>query len=187
MAHLLIYLYLASLIFIPVVLLRKYEPAAAVAWMLMDWWQMKKPTALGTASGAIAGLATITPACGYVGPLAAIVIGVFAGLFCRFMVQWRTRNRIDDSLDAFGVHGMGGMAGAFMTGIFASYTATGLLHGGVKLMLAQLVAIAVVLVYSVVVSFVLLKILDRTMGLRVNHQEEFMGLDLALHGEAAYE
>ncbi len=162
--------------------------AAALTWMLLDWIFFKKPTALGTASGAVAGLVAITPAAGFVGPMSAIAIGITAGWFCRFIVRWRTRRGIDDSLDAFGVHGMGGMAGALLTGVFASYAGkTGLIQGNVAQFIEQVIGVVATAVYAVVMSFIILKVLDVTMGLRVNNQEEFQGLDLSQHGEAAYE
>ncbi len=161
--------------------------SAAITWMMLDWIGFKKPTALGTASGAVAGLVAITPAAGYVGPLSAIIIGAVAGFFCRFMVRWRTRRGIDDSLDAFGVHGMGGLAGALLTGVFASYASKGLLHGDAAQLGKQILGALATAVYAPLVSFIILKTLDLTIGLRVNGQEEFQGLDLAQHGEAAYE
>lgn len=160
----------------------------ALTWMVLDWIFFKKPTALGTASGAVAGLVAITPAAGFVSPMAAIVIGAFAGWFCRFIVRWRTKRGIDDSLDAFGVHGMGGLAGALLTGVFASYGGkTGLIHGNVAQFLEQVLGVAATAVYAVVMSIIILKVIDVTIGLRVNGQEEFQGLDLSQHGEAAYE
>lgn len=171
--------------------------AGAVAWMLIDWTQKDKPTVLGAASGAVAGLVAITPASGFVGPLSAIVIGGIAGMICAWAVTWRARKGIDDALDAFGVHGVGGTLGAILTGLFASTYLNaaagrdGLITGGFKsdgfgLMFDQFIAIVVTIAYTLIVSFVLLKVLDKTMGLRVDLEEEQMGLDLTQHGEAAY-
>jgi len=176
--------------------------AGAFAWMMVDWLTKDKPTALGAASGAVAGLVAITPASGFVGPLSAAVIGAIAGIVCSYAVTWRARKGIDDALDAFGVHGVGGTIGAVLTGVFASsylnpalsstaedgtVTKTeGLIHGNVSLVVAQLTAVGITIVFTCVVSYVLLKVLDLTMGLRVTPEEEQMGLDLTQHGEAAY-
>ncbi|MCX7016550.1 MAG: ammonium transporter [Candidatus Sumerlaeota bacterium] len=160
--------------------------SAALTWMILDWVFYKRPTALGAASGAVAGLVAITPAAGFVTPLSALVIGILGGAVCRQAVQWRTRRRIDDSLDAFGVHGVGGLTGALATGLFASVGEKGLFLGNAKQLLEQGIAAGATLVYAVVVSFILLKVLDATMGLRVDAREEFEGLDLSQHGEAGY-
>lgn len=165
--------------------------AGAVAWMFTDWITKDKPTLLGAASGAVAGLVAITPASGFVGMLSACVIGIAAGVICSYAVTWRARRGIDDALDAFGVHGVGGTLGALLTGVFASKYlnaggADGLIHGNAKLVLIQGYAIVATILYTVIVSYVLLKALDLTMGLRVSTDEEQMGLDLTQHGEAAY-
>lgn len=166
--------------------------SAALTWMCLDWMFFKKPTALGMASGAVAGLVAITPAAGYVTPLPAIAIGVLAGAACRQVVQWRTRRGIDDSLDAFGVHGIGGTVGALLTGVFAgvlsagAIEAKGLLLGNVDQFVEQAIAVGATIVYAAAVSFVILKVLDITVGLRVNERDEFEGLDLTQHGEAGY-
>ena len=166
--------------------------AGAVAWMLVDWIFKDKPTLLGAASGAVAGLVAVTPAAGFVGPLSGIVIGLVAGVVCSYACTWRARRGIDDALDAFGVHGVGGTIGAVMTGVCASpflnaaVTNPGLLHGGVKLLVLQVIAIVATVAYTLIVSFVILKALDLTMGLRVTTEEEQMGLDLTQHGESAY-
>jgi ammonium transporter, Amt family len=167
--------------------------AGAVAWMIVDWTTKEKPTLLGAASGAVAGLVAVTPASGYVGPVSAMAIGTAAGIACSWAVNWRARKGIDDALDAFGVHGVGGTIGAILTGVFASAylndsigTSQGLIHGGVRLLLAQLAATVVTIVYAGAVSFVILKMLDVTMGLRITDEEEQMGLDLTQHGESAY-
>jgi Amt family ammonium transporter len=165
----------------------------ALAWLVYDWVAKEKPTALGTASGAVAGLVAITPASGYVGPLSAFAIGGAAGFVCAWAVTWRARRGIDDALDAFGVHGVGGTLGALLTGVFASNwinssigSNVGLIHGGWRLILSQLIAVAVTIVYTCVVSFLILKIVDWTVGLRVSDEDERTGLDLTQHGESAY-
>lgn len=176
--------------------------SGAFAWMLTDWLTKDKPTALGLASGAIAGLVAITPASGFVGPLSAAIIGAVAGVLCSYAVTWRARRGIDDALDAFGIHGVGGTIGAILTGVFASAYLNpalistddagvetrieGLIHGNASLLGAQFMAVGITLVFTLVVSWVLLKVLDLTMGLRVSTEEEQMGLDLTQHGEAAY-
>jgi Amt family ammonium transporter len=158
----------------------------------MDWIVKGKPTALGLASGAVAGLVAITPASGYVGPISAILIGVAGGCVCFTAVSLRTKTGMDDSLDVFGVHGIGGTFGALLTGLFAQKLvnpagADGLLFGNPRLFGTQLVAVAATWAYSIAVTFVLLKILDATMGLRVDEGQEDEGLDVSQHGESAYE
>ncbi|MCX8038052.1 MAG: ammonium transporter [Candidatus Sumerlaeia bacterium] len=160
--------------------------AAALTWMLLDWASFGKPTALGTASGAVAGLVAITPAAGFVTPLAAIVIGCAGGAACRQVVVWRTRRGIDDSLDAFGVHGIGGMTGALLTGVLATVGASGLIAGNVRQLVVQVIGVVVTAAYALGVSFIILKALDASIGLRVSEREEMEGLDLSQHGEAAY-
>jgi Amt family ammonium transporter len=146
---------------------------------------------LGTCSGAVAGLVCITPASGYVQPMAAIIMGLAAGLVCCYAcLSLKMRLGYDDSLDAFGVHGLGGTLGAVLTGIFATKAVfgdkpLGLLERG-DLLVAQLGATAVTWVYAAVVTVVLLKLLDATMGLRVTQQAETQGLDLSQHGEEGY-
>ena len=166
--------------------------AAALAWMFMDWIIKGKPTALGAASGAVAGLVAITPASGYVGPLSAICIGLAGGCVCFAAVSLRTRTRVDDSLDVFGVHGIGGTLGALLTGLFAQKLVNpagdnGLLFGNPSLFGTQVLAVAATWTYSIAVTFILLKVLDATMGLRVDEGQEDEGLDVSQHGESAYE
>jgi Amt family ammonium transporter len=166
--------------------------SAALAWMFMDWIVRGKPTALGMASGAVAGLVAITPASGYVGPMSAIVIGLAGGCVCFTAVSLRTRTGMDDALDVFGVHGIGGTLGALLTGLFAQKLvnpagSNGLLFGNPSLLGTQVVAVAATWAYSIAVTFVLLKILDATMGLRVEESQEDEGLDVSQHGESAYE
>jgi Amt family ammonium transporter len=165
--------------------------SAALGWVTMDWVVKGRPTALGAASGAVAGLVAITPASGYVGPLSAIVIGAAAGCVCFLAVTLRAKTTVDDSLDVFGVHGTGGTLGALMTGLFAQRAvnaagADGLFFGNAGLFGVQAVAVLATWAYSAAVTYVLLKVLDLTMGLRVNAEQEDEGLDVAEHGESAY-
>jgi Amt family ammonium transporter len=155
--------------------------AAALAWMFAEWAAKGKPSVLGIVSGAVAGLVAITPASGFVGTLGALVIGVAAGVICFWSATWlKHKLGYDDSLDAFGVHCVGGVVGAILTGVFAVKDIGGA-DGNVML---QLKGVATTLIYSGVVSFVLLKVIDAVMGLRVAEEEEREGLDLVLHGEA---
>jgi Amt family ammonium transporter len=168
--------------------------AAALSWMFAEWITRGKPSVLGIISGAVAGLVAITPASGFVLPGGALVIGLVAGVVC-FWASTSLKKALgyDDSLDAFGVHGIGGFVGAVLTGVFAvgaiSATADspggspGLLEGNAGQVLTQLYGIAVVVIYDAVVSFIILKVLDAIMGLRVGDEAERDGLDLALHGE----
>ena len=164
--------------------------AAACVWMAIEWVKYGKPSVLGICTGAVAGLATVTPASGFVGPLGALVIGAAAGGVC-FVCATSVKRFIgyDDSLDAFGVHGVGGLLGTVLTAVFAAkalggYTPNGL---GIGAQLgAQLLGVAVTLVWSGVVSVVLLKVLDATVGLRVKPQEEMDGLDITQHNEQGY-
>jgi Amt family ammonium transporter len=153
---------------------------AALAWMFVEWIVKGKPSALGIASGAVAGLVAITPASGYVGVLGAIVIGIAAGVICFWSATWlKGKLGYDDSLDAFGVHGIGGIVGALLTGVFAVKDIGGA-DGSVIL---QAKGVLTTLIYSGIVSFVLLKVIDMVMGLRVAEDEEREGLDVVLHGE----
>ena len=165
--------------------------AAAVAWVLMDWMVKGTPTALGAASGAVAGLVAITPASGYVGPMPAIIIGAAGGCVCFFAITLRMKTGVDDSLDVFSVHGVGGTLGALMTGLFASKLINpagndGLFFGNPGLLGTQVIAVLATWLYAAVVTFVLLKVLDAVMGLRVDAQQEDDGLDVTQHGESAY-
>jgi Amt family ammonium transporter len=155
--------------------------AAALGWMFAEWISKGKPSVLGIASGAVAGLVAITPASGFVGPTPAVVIGVAAGVLC-FIAATSLKHALgyDDSLDAFGVHGIGGIIGALLTGVFVSKEISGV-DGSV---LIQLKGVAVTLIYGFVVSFVILKIIDVTIGLRVSEEQEREGLDISLHGES---
>jgi Amt family ammonium transporter len=165
--------------------------AAALSWAATEWLRHGKPTTLGAASGAVAGLVAITPASGFVAPLPAILIGALAGLVCYGAVQVKWRAGYDDSLDVVGVHGAGGTLGALATGVFAatavnSAGANGLVLGNPHLLAAQAVAVAATIGYSFVVSLILLKLVDLTIGLRVGADEEEVGLDQSQHAEAAY-
>jgi Amt family ammonium transporter len=155
--------------------------AAALGWMFAEWISKGKPSVLGIASGAVAGLVAITPASGFVGPTPAVVIGVVAGVLC-FISATSLKHVLgyDDSLDAFGVHGVGGIIGALLTGVFVSKEISGV-DGSV---LIQLKGVAVTLIYGFVVSYVILKVIDLTIGLRVTEEQEREGLDISLHGES---
>jgi Amt family ammonium transporter len=165
---------------------------AGLAWSVMDLIFNKRPTVLGIISGAVAGLVAITPASGFVNPMGALCIGASAGVICYLSVAFmKAKLGYDDALDAFGVHGVGGFWGAIATGLWATKSvnaagADGLFYGNPGLFVIQLKAALITVVYSLVVSFVLLKIVDLVMGLRTDEQEERIGLDLTEHREAAY-
>ncbi len=165
---------------------------AAVAWAVLEWMTRKRPTVLGIISGAVAGLVAVTPASGFVTPLGAMGIGALAGLVC-YVAVVVVKNKLgyDDSLDAFGVHGVGGMLGALATGLWATTVvnpagADGLFHGGAKLLLMQLIALLACAAYSFLLSYGLLKLVDKVVGLRVSADNENIGLDLTQHRESAY-
>jgi Amt family ammonium transporter len=165
--------------------------AGTLSWVFTEWIHRGKPTVLGAASGCIAGLGTITPASGFVQPAAAVVIGLAAGALCYVAVMMKGRFGYDDSLDVVGVHCVGGTLGTLATGLFATTAvnaagANGLLFGNPRQLAVQAIASGVILVYSFVVSYVLLKVLDRVMGLRLADEHEIMGMDLSQHGEAGY-
>ncbi|HOW87524.1 MAG TPA: ammonium transporter [Candidatus Omnitrophota bacterium] len=166
--------------------------AAGLTWSLLEWKISSKPTMLGMITGAVAGLVAITPAAGFVTPIDAIWIGAGVSLICYFFVAVvKTKLGYDDSLDAFGVHGIGGIWGALATGLWATKTVNpagndGLFYGNPGLFLIQLKAVAVTIVYSFIISWVLLKIVDAVMGLRVSEDEERIGLDLTQHRESGY-
>ena len=164
--------------------------AAALTWMALGWFY-RRPSALGVATGVIAGLVAITPAAGFVDPMAGIPIGIVASLVCYYCMLLRTRRGIDESLDVWAVHGMGGIWGALATGIFASAAvnsagADGLLWGNAMLFVKQLAAIGAVAAFAFSATWVLGKIVDVTIGLRVKEDEEIVGLDISQHGERAY-
>ncbi len=160
--------------------------AGGLSWMAAEWVHRGKPTVLGIASGIIAGLATITPGAGFVGPMAAIIIGLVAGTMCYVAVVWKMKLGYDDSLDVVGIHGVGGLIGILATGLFASVGATGLFFGNADLFGIQVFLALVTLAFSVVGTYLILKIVDLTIGLRISPQDEEMGLDLSQHSERAY-
>jgi len=173
--------------------------AGTLAWAGMEWITRGKPSVLGAASGAVAGLVCITPAAGFVQPMPAFVMGIAVGIIC-FLACTKLKATFgyDDSLDAFGVHGVGGTLGAILTGVFATREVAdpvlvsgggnpvGLVDGNTSLLIGQLVAVAITWVLAAVATFIILKILDVTMGLRVRRDEELQGLDLSQHGEEGY-
>ncbi len=158
----------------------------------MEWQQDGAPTVLGIVTGVVAGLVAITPACGFVSPLSAIPIGLIAGILCYFAVaKIKPALGYDDSLDVFGVHGIGGIWGTLATGLFAatainSSGADGLLFGNAKLLLIQTIYLVVCIAYALAVTWILYKIVDALVGMRVDKQSELIGLDLTQHNEAAY-
>ena len=165
--------------------------ASAVSWMLVDWIWKGKPSAVGISIGAVAGMVAITPAAGYVGPSAAILIGLGSGVFSNLVSNWRARTHLDDSLDVFACHGMGAIWGMLATGIFASVAinsagANGLLNGNPGLLGVQALGVAVVAAFSFFGSYGLLKLINVFTPLRVSPAEEEAGLDLSEHGEEAY-
>jgi Amt family ammonium transporter len=165
--------------------------AAALSWMLMDWIFRGKPTVLGAASGAVAGLVAITPASGFVGPISSIIIGLGAGIICSTACNVKTKLGYDDSLDVVGVHGIGGTWGALATGLFASKAINaagndGLFFGNPHQLWIQFIAVAATWVFAIVGTFIILTILKAIMGLRVSGEEEQMGLDLSQHNEKSY-
>ena len=159
--------------------------------MFTEWLSRGKPTVLGAASGAVAGLVAITPASGFVGPMSALVIGAVAGGLCYTACNVKGRLGYDDALDVVGVHGVGGTWGALATGLFASKAingagADGLLFGNPAQLTTQLIAVAATIVLAVAATFVILKIVDALVGLRVTEEDEVAGLDLSQHSETAY-
>jgi len=165
--------------------------AAAVSWMFTDWVRKGKPSAIGLSVGAVAGLVAITPASGYVGPMPSIIIGLVAGVLCNYVGSLRARTRLDDSLDVFACHGAGGMWGTIATGLFASTLINsggpnGLFYGNPAQLGIQVVAVVIVAAFSFVGSYVLLRLINLVMPLRVSPQDEDAGLDLSQMGEEAY-
>jgi len=164
---------------------------AALTWMTVSWWHKKQPSVIGAAAGAVAGLVAITPASGFVNVMGAIVIGFGAGVVCYLAIQLRERIHVDDALDVWAVHGIGGTWGALATGLFAtvainSTAANGLFYGNPKQVLIQLVAIGAAWGWSIAGTFVILKVVNLFVPLRVHEDEEILGLDLSQHGEPAY-
>jgi len=165
---------------------------AALTWMFAEWAMHGKPSVLGIVSGAVAGLVAITPACGSVGPIGALVIGAAAGLICFISaVKLKRIFGYDDSLDVFGVHAVGGIVGALLVGVFAAPSLGGIGFGSgndsiVAQVMVQAKSVGVTILYTAVVSFIILKVLDLVIGLRVTEEQESEGLDMALHDERGY-
>lgn len=165
--------------------------AAALAWMFSEWLFHGKPSVLGIASGAVAGLVAITPACGFVGPMGALAIGIAAGVLC-YLAATKLKNALgyDDSLDVFGVHAIGGIVGALLTGVFVAGPLGGVgLAEGVSIgqqVGKQAIGVVATIVYTGAASFIILKVIDAVIGLRVSSDEESEGLDIALHDERGY-
>ena len=165
--------------------------AATLMWVVIEWLHRGKPTMFGAATGAIAGLATVTPASGFISPTSALIIGLAAGSVCYVALNLKSKLGYDDSLDAFGVHGVGGIIGTLATGLFAQVLinpggSNGLFFGNPKLFLIQLMAVGVTVLYSFVITFVILKVISWTVGLRVEDEDERKGLDISQHGERGY-
>ena len=164
---------------------------AALSWMFMEWWHRGKPTTLGAASGAVAGLVAITPGSGFVGPVSAIIIGALGGVICYGGVLLKSRLGYDDSLDVVGIHGLGGTWGALATGLFASTKinpdgANGLFLGNPGQLWIQIVSVVATMVFAFIMTLIILKIIDGLIGLRISEEEEVKGLDISLHNEAGY-
>ena len=165
--------------------------AALLSWLIAEWLVQGKPTTLGAASGAIAGLVAITPGAGFVSPISAVLIGLVAGALCYFAVLAKSRIGYDDALDVVGVHGVGGLWGALATGLFATTAVNaagkdGLFFGNPQLLGIQAMDALTTIAYSVVVTFIILKVVDLVIGLRVSEEEEEQGLDLTQHSEIGY-
>ncbi|QER41912.1 ammonium transporter [Thermodesulfobacterium sp. TA1] len=164
---------------------------AALSWMFTEWLHAKKPTVLGLASGAVAGLVAITPAAGFVNVVGALIIGLFAGIIPYFMVAIvKHKLRYDDALDVFGIHGIAGILGAILTGVFAdpsiNEAGRGILYGNPNQVLIQLLAVGLTIIYDGIMTFLILIVIKIMIGLRVNHEEEITGLDKSQHGESSY-
>ncbi len=162
----------------------------ALGWMVSDWVRHRRPTLLGLVSGAVAGLVAITPAAGFVSPSAAIVIGVVGGYVCSLVVNLKERFGYDDSLDVVGIHMVGGIIGSVLTGVFSSAAYggfDGLIYGGFSFFGKQVGAVLAVVAFSFCATWLLAKILDKTIGLRAGAEEEIIGLDISQHGEDAYQ
>ena len=163
----------------------------AISWIIFEWIHRGKPTTLGVASGAVAGLVAITPASGFVGPMSSIIIGFLAGAFCYGGVLLKARLGYDDSLDVVGIHGVGGTWGALATGLFASTEinpggANGLFFGNPGQLWIQFVSVLVTMAFAFIMTLIILKVVDKLVGLRITEEEERMGMDTAIHNEAGY-
>jgi Amt family ammonium transporter len=166
--------------------------AGALTWIAIEWKLHGKATTLGAASGAVAGLAMVTPAAGFVGPLSAALIGVMAGAVCYLGILAKNKFHYDDSLDVVGIHGVGGVFGLLAAGLFASKLvnpngADGLFFGNPSQLAIQGLAIFVTIVYTFVITYILFKVVDKFFGLRVSENDELVGLDLNQHEETGYE
>ncbi|HFI2421778.1 ammonium transporter [Bacillus paranthracis] len=167
--------------------------ASALTWMLSEWFFQSKPTAMGAACGVVSGLVAITPACGFVTPFSALLIGAIGGVLCFGAVFFlKTKFGYDDTLDAFGCHGIGGTWGGIATGLFATTTvnsdgANGLFYGNAALLLKQLVAIGATYAFTIIMTYAIIKAINFFLPVRVDEHEEHMGLDISMHGEKAYE
>ena len=164
---------------------------AALSWMFLEWYHRGKPTTLGAASGAVAGLVAITPASGFVGPISALIIGGFAGAICYGGVLMKSKLGYDDSLDVVGIHFLGGTWGALATGLFASKAinpdgADGLFFGNPGQLWIQFVSVIVTMVFAFVMTLIILKVIDLVMGLKITDEEEEKGMDTSLHNETSY-
>jgi Amt family ammonium transporter len=165
--------------------------AGMVMWVVLEWKMQGNPTTLGAASGAIAGLATITPTAGFVGPNTAIMVGLLGGTFCYTFVSMKMRFNLDDSLDVVGIHGVGGLLGTICLGLFASTAVNpggvdGLFYGNPGQLVAQIIGAVVVAVYAFGVSWLIFKAIDATIGLRLSEESEVAGMDSTEHSETAY-
>lgn len=167
--------------------------ASALTWMLSEWFFQSKPTAMGAACGVVSGLVAITPACGFVTPFSALLIGAIGGILCFGAVFFlKTKFGYDDTLDAFGCHGIGGTWGGIATGLFATTTingdsANGLFYGNATLLFKQLVAIGATYAFTIIMTYAIIKAINFFLPVRVDEHEEHMGLDISMHGEKAYE
>ncbi|MBM4075514.1 MAG: ammonium transporter, partial [Planctomycetes bacterium] len=167
--------------------------SGTVTWAVIEWYVRGKPSILGACSGAVAGLVCVTPACGSCTPIAGMILGVAAGLVCfYFCTTIKNKFKYDDSLDAFGVHGIGGTLGALLTGVFASKSVTGsgekfgLLEGNAQQLVAQAVGVGAAILIAIVGTIILLQVVNAVVGLRVNQAGELQGLDINQHGEEGY-
>ena len=165
--------------------------AGSLAWMFMEWWRYGKPSVLGIVTGMVAGLGTITPASGFVGPMGALAIGLSAGVICFVATGYIKRSlKIDDSLDVFPVHGVGGILGTTLTGVFVASSLGGAgLAEGVSMggqVFTQLIGVVATVAWTAIATFAILKVVDVIVGLRVNEEEETDGLDISQHEERAY-
>lgn len=160
--------------------------AAGFVWMCLEWVHLGRPTALGFATGVLAGLVGITPAAGFVTPVAAIAVGSIASFICYQAVMLKNKLGYDDSLDAFGVHGVGGIVGAILTGVYASVGGEGLLLGNSAQLMIQLEGVVITIIYAMTCTLIIGFVLNKTIGLKVTETEEIIGLDKTQHGEAAY-